>query len=411
MVQLIITKFCCISVLLIFTSCNVKKAKHSGSQLVNIPFPQNLAYKNCIIPNHVSREQLNKDVINFYNKWKDKYLRQTNMPGGYYIEGNAVNNKVPSKGTSESQGFGMIATVLMAGYDSLAKDYFDGFFRFFDTHRSITNSALMGWTIAVDERDSSFNSATDGDLDIAYALLLADKQWGSNGKINYLQEAKNIISQGLKKSCVDHKTMRIVLGDWDSEGSASRSSDWMTAHLRAFEKITGDSFWLICIDSVYSIMEQITKYYSPNTGLMPDFVSGTPVKPVKDGFLERDSDNDFSWNACRFPWRITMDYIHYNVPEAKEVASRVASWVIESSKNDPSNITAVYTLEGIPLLPWRKSSAFTSPLLVACMTDTANQEYINKGWEVIKDYHLRYFSDSINLLCMLVLSGNWWAPV
>ncbi|WP_449437807.1 glycosyl hydrolase family 8 [Pedobacter steynii] len=46
--------------------------------------------------------------------------------------------------------------------------------------------------------------ATDGDMDIAYALLLADKQWGSSGKINYKAEAISIIN-ALKASIIHTK--------------------------------------------------------------------------------------------------------------------------------------------------------------------------------------------------------------
>jgi len=38
-----------------------------------------------------------------------------------------------------------------------------------------------------------FDSAADGDLDIAYALLLADRQWGSCGTVNYLLEAQRVL--------------------------------------------------------------------------------------------------------------------------------------------------------------------------------------------------------------------------
>jgi endo-1,4-beta-D-glucanase Y len=34
------------------------------------------------------------------------------------------------------------------------------------------------------------DAAVDGDLDIAYALLLAYVQWGKSGKFNYLDSAK-----------------------------------------------------------------------------------------------------------------------------------------------------------------------------------------------------------------------------
>ncbi|MBK8805264.1 MAG: chitosanase [Bacteroidales bacterium] len=371
------------------------------------PFPQTKVYKHCIVPNHVSREQLNNDVAAFYDHWKTAYCKPTIMPGGYYIEGHATNNEVPAKGTSEGHGFGMITFALMAGYDSLAKQYFDGLYLFFDSHRSIINNELMGWTVAEDERTNSFDCATDGDLDIAYALLLADKQWGSEGKINYLQEAKDMITLGLKKSCVDHKSMRIVLGDWDSLSTATRPSDWMVAQLRAFYNVTTDSFWLSAIDTVYGMVNTITENYSPKTGLMPDFATGTPARPVQAGFLEKSSDKDFSWNACRYPWRIAMDYIQYKDKNSLKAASKVAEWAKVRSENDPSKFTAVYTLDGTPLQTYT-SVAFTSPMLVAVMTNKENQEFLNKGWDFIKNNKYKYYNDSINLLCMLVISGNWW---
>ena len=38
----------------------------------------------------------------------------------------------------------------------------------------------MGWVVADSKKaQGHFDSATDGDLDIAYSLLLAHKQWGS----------------------------------------------------------------------------------------------------------------------------------------------------------------------------------------------------------------------------------------
>ena len=46
------------------------------------------------------------------------------------------------------------------------------------------------------------NSATDGDLDIAYALLLADVQWGSIGEINYRGEAERTL-----EAIVDHRSI------------------------------------------------------------------------------------------------------------------------------------------------------------------------------------------------------------
>ncbi len=374
----------------------------------NKPFPQQETPKNCIKPNHISQKELNEDVTRYYGEWKKSYLRKSDMPGGYYIYGETTNNKVPSKGSSEGQGFGMVITALMAGQDDSAKFYFDGLYRFFDTHRSILNSELMGWTVAVDERTNSFDCATDGDLDIAYSLLLADKQWGSSGAINYLQEARDMITLGLKVSCVSHASKRVVLGDWDTLATATRSSDWMSSHFSAFAQATDDPFWTEVNDTIYSMVHQITAKYSPATGLMPDFVTGTPPRPVGAGFLEKSQDGDFSWNACRYPWRISMDYIHYDNQQSHHAALKTANWAALSSGNDPAKFTSVYKLDGTPLETYT-STAFTSPMLVAALVDPSLQQFLNKGWDRIRNDHYAYFNDSINLLCMLAISGNWWA--
>src|SRR5262245_61265494 len=106
--------------------------------------------------------------------------------------------------TSEAHGYGMILFALMAGYDADAKKYFDGMFNMYDKHRSTGNSNLMSWIIDQSESTSAdSDSATDGDMDIAYALLLAHYQWGSSGAINYIDHAKRIINLGLKGSSVN----------------------------------------------------------------------------------------------------------------------------------------------------------------------------------------------------------------
>ena len=94
---------------------------------------------------------------------------------------------------SEAHGYGMLITAHMAGHDPKAKAYFDGLYRYFRAHPSKINPELMAWkqgdTGQAVVNVGGVDSATDGDMDIAYALLLADRQWGSDGEINYLAEA------------------------------------------------------------------------------------------------------------------------------------------------------------------------------------------------------------------------------
>ena len=58
------------------------------------------------------------------------------------------------------------------------------------------------------------DSAPDGNLAFAYALLLADKQWGSTGKVNYLDEAKKT-ANAIKLYEMNPRKLP-GLGDWAS---------------------------------------------------------------------------------------------------------------------------------------------------------------------------------------------------
>lgn len=373
----------------------------------NKPFPQQNDWANCIKPN-VSQAQLNADVAAFYDTWKSQYLRTTNMAGGYYVHGECTGCTEAAKGTSEGHGWGMLITVLMAGYDSNAKTYFDGFYKYFDQHRSPYNNELMSWMVENSENGGE-HTATDGDLDIAYALLLAHDQWGSNGSINYLQEAKDMITSGIKVSDMNVSTQRVMLGTWDTDGNSTRSSDWMTAQFRAYQEATGDSFWNGAINTAYSIMNTIQSNYSSSTGLMPDFVTDNSPKPANPFFLESANDGDYNWNACRFPWRVAMDYAHYGNTNAKTVVNKIVNWAKSETGTNPSNYIAGYTLDGNPLVSYT-SNAFTSPLIVASIVDASHQNFLDSGWDLIKNSYYSYYDASINMLCMLVISGNWWVP-
>ena len=91
----------------------------------NKPFPQQLTYAGCIKPNHVNQASLNSSVTAYYDYWKGKHLKNnlSTLPGGYYVKGEITGSAdgFTPLGSSEGQGYGMVITVLMAGYDANAK--------------------------------------------------------------------------------------------------------------------------------------------------------------------------------------------------------------------------------------------------------------------------------------------------
>ncbi len=179
----------------------------------NKPFPQAVSWPGCIKPNNVTQATLNSDVTAYYTYWKSQHLKQSTVnTQRYYVKANSTGGSAEAITNSEAHGYGMLITVLMAGYDANAKTYYDGLYRMYDSHRSVNNNNLMQWQVMPDERSRNIGSATDGDMDIAYSLLLAHFQWGSTGAINYLDAAKKMITNGLKASYIS-PALRLRLAD------------------------------------------------------------------------------------------------------------------------------------------------------------------------------------------------------
>jgi hypothetical protein len=113
-------------------------------------------------------------------------------------------------------GRGMILTAIMAGHDPDAQKLFDGFYTVGRAKPSAYkgNEALVAYSVGANcSTNGDSGSIFSGDADFAYGLLLADKQWGSAGTINYAEEAKKTIA-AMKKFDMN-PTLKLPLdGDW-----------------------------------------------------------------------------------------------------------------------------------------------------------------------------------------------------
>jgi endo-1,4-beta-D-glucanase Y len=384
-------------------------------QAQNKPFPQAITYPNCIKPNNVTQAAMNTSVASYYDYWKAKYLKNNlaSLPGGYYIRGEISGDAegfVPL-GTSEGHGYGMVITALMAGHDANAKTIYDGLYKTFRAFHSSINSNLMGWVVAdATGAQGHFDSATDGDVDIAYSLILAHYQWGSNGAINYLAEAKKMITNGLKAANVT-STNRLNLGDWDSKSTLdTRPSDWMLSHMRAFYQETGDATWLNLINNLYAVYNQFSATYSPATGLISDFVVKNPPQPAPKDFIdEGPQTNEYNYNACRVPLRVVMDYALYGNTNALTISNKIATWIIGKTGGNPANVKDGYQLNGT-VSGSDPEAVFVAPFVAASVVNSNNQAFLNSGWNFLKTAKSGYYSDTYSLLCQLFISGNWWKP-
>ncbi len=379
------------------------------------PFPQHVVYaRSCIKPNQLSQNSLDELTLNFYRQWKTRYIKTGCRPGRLYV---SFEGKGRKQCVSEGQGYGMVITVLMAGADYSAKDTYDGLYKFYDDHRN--KHGLMAW--AQDKSCNSIDpsSATDGDMDIAYSLLLAHKQWGSKGPINYINEARRLIKTIMAYE-INQKTFSIILSDaveYDSKDYYDmRASDFMPAHFKAFEKATGDSRWGKVIEANYKLFNALENSYSKEAGLIPDFIVNIQkkAKPAPSYFLESRYDGFYNYNACRVPWRIATDFLLNGDPRAKKINDRINHWIRETTRGKPDNISAGYTLNGDDIKGrYFEALSFIGPFAVSASVDQKNQKWLNAVWDYLVNFKLKdydYYDNSIKLMNMIILSGNYWQP-
>ena len=388
------------------------------AQKVFNPFPQHVHYfDNVIKPNHIPQQQLDDSVASFYKSWKGRYLKRGKQQGEYYIGADdAVANK---KCVSEGQGYGMVIVSLMAGFDTAAQTIYNGLFNYYKLHPSNKSRYLMAWAQDVELNNIDESSASDGDIDIAYSLLLADAQWGNNGSIHYHNEALAIIA-AIKQQEINPITFSILLSNAIEKDSKDyfdmRSSDFIPAHFKAFEMATKDSFWNKVIDNNYTLFNHLQNNYSIDAGLLPDFIQHihTNAIPAHTGYLESKYDGDYNYNACRVPWRIATDFILNGDNRSKEIIEKINEWICGTTQNNPDNISAGYTLEGDDLKNRNfEAMSFVTSFAVAAMVEQKRQVWLNKLWDYIIGFKLNqydYYDNTIKLFNLIILSGNYWSP-
>lgn len=388
------------------------------------PFPRRLEYAaGTIRPNHRTRDEQDDDVRAAYDRWKDRYCVVAGTgddgKGRYRIAFGKPDTENYPITVSEGQGYGMVIVAHMAGHDPEARTIFDGLWRFVRDNPSSIDNRLMNWHVPADADGS--DSAFDGDCDIAYALLLADAQWGRTGDIDYRAEAADVLD-GIFTSTIGPRSHLPMLGDWvDPNGDpynqdTTRPSDYMLGHFRAFGRAIRDSEWPRVVTACHNAIEHLQTIFSPDPGLLPDFVEPVSAtdrapRPASPDFLEGPNDGAYGYNAGRTPWRIGTDALLSGNEASLVQIRRIATWSAATFGGNPEAIRAGYTLDGDPL-PGSDyfTTFFVAPFGVAAMSLLDGQDWLNALYDAVRDQSEDYYEDSVTLLCLLVMTGNFWDP-
>jgi endo-1,4-beta-D-glucanase Y len=354
------------------------------------PYPQGHALPHCAFPAY------NTDsVAAAYTNWKTKFYQ-----GGRIIRTENSNDTV-----SEGIGYGMLIGVYMNDkpmFDTLwayARSKFDG-------------KGLMNWNISSTGAVIGGGGATDGDEDMAWALLMAEKQWGGG---TYNSAAVTLIN-AIWSNEVDTGGGN-VLKPGDNFGGANQTdpSYFAPSYYRVFARATNNTGWMSVVDSSYSILAKATGTY----GLVPNWVNAQGAGVSGPG--NAASDVDFGYDACRIPWRIALDYCENGEARAMAYLQKIVGFYVTTSAPGLGAIKDGYTVTGgvppAPLGAYAAGMAFLGPAGVAAMsgagTPLASNVYTTlvaytSGPYMALSGVFTYFNASWGVLSLLTMSGNFW---
>lgn len=321
--------------------------------------------------------ELKETATKLYEDWKVRYVSN-----GVAGEGRlrVVDDQAESRTRSEGVAYGMLLAVGQGDQET-----FEGLWLYAQDH--FNNLGLMDWDIGASGEVVGEGSATDADLDMAYALLLANQKWGGyETEIGALLDAiwENDVEKG-----------SLVLkpgGHWGGS-EVTNPSYFALGYMGAFSKADPEHDW----PGVKGKMIEILRLIEDKAGnkvFVPDWsnAQGDPVV---------DMSYDHTYDATRIGWRMAQAAI---VEPEGAGAQRAAAIADHFRYNPPNTIFDGYDLTGKPVGQWH-NNAFVAPVwaAMAVLDNPRAGEYLDEVTRLMGD---RYYQDSLAVLAVALVTSE-----
>jgi endo-1,4-beta-D-glucanase Y len=374
----------------------------------NFPFPQNREGTYCKLPLGYK----NSDVVAAFEKWKTATVTTDGASGHLRVKRLSTDPKLELGSTvSEGIAYGMLIAVYMN-----EQVMFDEFWKYSQLY--LTGNGLMHWYISADGTSVlGEGAASDADEDIAWALVMADRQWGGSGTLDkpYLELAKEQINrvwehEVLKSEDTTGRLLRV--GDsWGDNWDTVNISYFAPSYYRTFAIVTENSEWTDAAQTSYDTLNNSLKPESGNdvNGLVPAWStsSGDPNSGV---WGSEPAPTHYQYDSCRTPFRIGLDYCFHGQSLAKEYTAKTSAFFSGVGVNA---IVDGYELDGTPRpeFPGAQSAAFIGPAAVGALNDTEFTAFADEAYTAVASLNLltggEYYELSWTVLSLLTLTGNF----
>ena len=359
------------------------------------PFPQQVTYKFGNTATYVDPSIIQKH----FDDWKGAWYKDMGDGTARIISPNDSAEMTVSEGVA----YGMLIMVYMSSNNADHQSEFDKLYAFWNKYAK--SGGGMNWHINTQSGKVDDGTATDADLDVAVALIMAAKQWGND---QYLSKAKSLITW-------------IKSNDMESDGRVKAGSNWnpalnssyvFPAAFQLFYDVTNDSFWKTAITAN---LGHVSKCQDASTGLMPDWCGWSDHKPTNAGQVSGGSGGFYD-DATRTPWRMAWGYYWYGISEAKAVNDKIISWLDKTTFGNANLIWPGYSLNGTSPYNMFVTSTYVGGLGLAMGSADNPGHYLETVYDALantdgkkspssgKGEH--YYPATLNILYLLTMSGN-----
>jgi endo-1,4-beta-D-glucanase Y len=369
------------------------------------PFPHDQRLSHCTYPRAAS----SADVLEAVRRWRSEIVTRDGARGFHRTRRPDTPDGHPNSTVSEGIAYGMIIGVMIDD-----QELFDGFWSYAQCF--LNQSGLMSWYISADgSRVLGNGAATDADEDMAWALIMADRQWGGQGGQSrpYRQSARRLID-AMYETEVDRGEWPDMLlpGDEWRGKNVFNPSYFAPNQYRLFGELTDNvTGWERVIDRGYGIVESSLNRQSGNhdNGLVPAWCDawGKPVEAFPGAM------QNYQYDSARMPFRMAQDWAFARDPRARAYLERTTTFFSGVGAN---HLVDGYTLAGEPAPDPHSppdnpgSAVFVAGAAAGAMIDPSHQAFIDQAYARLRTGRLltrsRYYNQCWTVLGLLMLTGN-----
>ena len=293
--------------------------------------------------------------------------------------GRTVDHQADGITTSEGQSYTMMRAVWMDD-----RQTFDAGWQWTKDNLQ-RRDGLMAWKFG-ERPDGSYgilrrvgggNSATDADVDIAFALLMGYSRWKDD---DLLYDALPVITAIWEKAVVRVDGRLVLAADdlqrLDRERVIVNPSYLAPYAYRVFAQVDEEHDWSALVDSSYALLEDLQDRpldAGATAGLPPDWVS-IDRRTGGYGAVGPEQTTRFGYEALRLPWRLALDHRWYGEERARALLE--AQGELTRTWTADHRLAAVYGRDGMPAVDYESPAMYGGAIGHFAVTDPTLAEEV-----------------------------------